>query len=82
VSTGAVESLDSRDCYFSTQGSLIAAVGVSDLVVVVTGDTVLVAHREATQKVKAMVERLRGEPTGGSAAANAPVDRSVAGVRA
>jgi mannose-1-phosphate guanylyltransferase/mannose-6-phosphate isomerase len=38
---------------------MVAAVGVSDLVIVDTGDAVLVSHRERAQQVKLVVERLR-----------------------
>jgi mannose-1-phosphate guanylyltransferase/mannose-6-phosphate isomerase len=38
---------------------LVACVGLHDLVVVETADAVLVAHKDATQDVKKIVERLR-----------------------
>lgn len=40
---------------------LVACVGVSNLVVVETADAVLVAHKDATQDVKAIVETLRSQ---------------------
>jgi mannose-1-phosphate guanylyltransferase/mannose-6-phosphate isomerase len=40
---------------------MVAAVGVKDLVIVDTGDAVLVADRERAQQVKLVVERLRAE---------------------
>jgi mannose-1-phosphate guanylyltransferase/mannose-6-phosphate isomerase len=41
------------------ENRLLACVGVRDLVVVETDDAVLVAHRDCTQDVKAIVERLK-----------------------
>ena len=44
-----------------SEGRLVACVGVSNLVVVETDDAVLVAHHDATQDVKKIVERLKAE---------------------
>ncbi len=51
----------SRNCYVRSEGMLTAVVGVEDLVVVVTDDAVLVTHRDRTQDVKLIVDRLRRE---------------------
>jgi mannose-1-phosphate guanylyltransferase/mannose-6-phosphate isomerase len=47
-----------RNCYLRSDGPLIAAVGVEDLVVVATNDAVLVARRDAAQDVKKIVDEL------------------------
>jgi mannose-1-phosphate guanylyltransferase/mannose-6-phosphate isomerase len=47
-----------RNSYLRSDGPLVAAVGVEDLVVVATTDAVLVAHRDATQDVKRVVDQL------------------------
>ena len=47
-----------RNSYLRSDGPLVAAVGVEDLVVVATTDAVLVAHRDATQDVKRVVDAL------------------------
>ncbi len=55
---GDVVALDTRDnLLFADQGT-IAALGVSGLVVVRTGDAVLVVPRERAQEVKALVDEL------------------------
>jgi len=51
--------VDSRNCFLQSENRLIAAVGVNDLVVVDTGDAVLVASRERSQDVKRVVTELR-----------------------
>ncbi len=48
----------SRDCFVQSDKRLVAVVGVNDLVVVDTGDAVLVAHREHAQDVKEVVRQL------------------------
>ena len=58
-SGGDVMFLDSRDSFVLTDGRMAAAIGVSNLVVVDTPDALLVAHREHTQDVKKIVERLK-----------------------
>jgi len=42
-----------------SEGRLVACVGVSDLVVVETADAILVAHKDKTQDVKRIVDRLK-----------------------
>ena len=51
--------VESANCYIQSDARIVAAVGVSDLVIVDTGDAVLVSHRERAQQVKLVVERLR-----------------------
>jgi mannose-1-phosphate guanylyltransferase/mannose-6-phosphate isomerase len=48
-----------RDSYFRSDSRLVAATGVSDLVVVETADAVLVADRARVQDVKRIVTRLK-----------------------
>ena len=50
----------SRSLLFSS-GRLIAAVGLTDIMVVETADAVLVAHKSAAQDVKSIVEQLADE---------------------
>jgi mannose-1-phosphate guanylyltransferase/mannose-6-phosphate isomerase len=61
VIRGAVRADRARNSYLRSDGPLVAAIGVEDLVVVATPDVVLVADRAADQDVKKMVERLRAE---------------------
>ncbi|MEO5623040.1 MAG: mannose-1-phosphate guanylyltransferase/mannose-6-phosphate isomerase [Dokdonella sp.] len=51
--------VESENCYIQSGTRMVAAVGVKDLVIVDTGDAVLVSHRERAQQVKLVVERLR-----------------------
>jgi mannose-1-phosphate guanylyltransferase/mannose-1-phosphate guanylyltransferase/mannose-6-phosphate isomerase len=52
----------SANCYVrSEDGILVATLGVQDLVIVATNDAVLVASRERTQDVKALVEQLKAQ---------------------
>lgn len=50
-----------RDTLAVSESRLVACVGVSNLVVVETDDAVLVAHHDATQDVKKIVDRLKAE---------------------
>ena len=47
-----------KNSYLRSEGPLVAAVGVEDLVVVATPDAVLVSHKSASQDVKRIVEQL------------------------
>ena len=59
VLLGDVLVEQSANCYVRTEGRLTAAVGVEDLVIVVTDDAVLVTRQDRTQDVKLIVDRLR-----------------------
>jgi mannose-1-phosphate guanylyltransferase / mannose-6-phosphate isomerase len=58
---GNVVAEAARNCYLRSENGLVAAVGVEDLVLVATDDAVMVAPRERTQEVKALVARLAKE---------------------
>ncbi|MGE0255183.1 MAG: mannose-1-phosphate guanylyltransferase/mannose-6-phosphate isomerase [Alphaproteobacteria bacterium] len=58
VVVGDVIQLDSEACYLRSDGPLVAAIGLRDFVVVATQDAVLVAPRDESQKVRAIVDRL------------------------
>lgn len=47
-----------RNSYLRSEGPLVAAVGIEDIVVVATKDAVLVSHKSASQDVKRIVEQL------------------------
>ncbi len=55
---GDVITEKAKNSYIRSEGVLVAAVGVENLVVVATKDAVLVAHRDAAQDVKKIVEQL------------------------
>lgn len=58
ASGGDVMLHDCRDTLALSGGRLVACVGVHDIVVVETPDAVLVSHKDRTQDVKKIVERL------------------------
>jgi len=51
--------VDSENCYVQSSGRMVAAVGVSDLVIVDTPDALLVAHQNSVQDVKKVAQRLK-----------------------
>jgi mannose-1-phosphate guanylyltransferase/mannose-6-phosphate isomerase len=55
---GKAVLVESRNCFIQGGGRLVAAVGVNDLVIVDTGDAVLVADRDRAQDVKEVVNQL------------------------
>ena len=59
VARGDVITADSDNCYFNAEQKLIAAVGVSNLVVIETKDAILVAEKDKVQDVKKIVEQLK-----------------------
>ena len=61
AASGDVVLVDARDSFIQTDGPLVAALGVSDLIVVVQDGVVLVAPRARAQDVKSVVDRLRAE---------------------
>jgi mannose-1-phosphate guanylyltransferase/mannose-1-phosphate guanylyltransferase/mannose-6-phosphate isomerase len=58
---GSVLSSDNRNCYLRSEGPLVAAIGVEDLIVVATEDAVLVTRMDNDQEIRKAVERLRVE---------------------
>ncbi|MEM9168125.1 MAG: mannose-1-phosphate guanylyltransferase/mannose-6-phosphate isomerase [Pseudomonadota bacterium] len=54
-----VFALDCANTLIKTDGVFVGAVGLTDMIVVATGDAVLVAPRERAQDVKAIVQALK-----------------------
>ncbi|WP_339076740.1 mannose-1-phosphate guanylyltransferase/mannose-6-phosphate isomerase [Acetobacter sp. AC2005] len=48
-----------KNCYVRSDSMVTTATGVEDLIVIVTGDAVMVSHRDRAQDVKKMVTRLK-----------------------
>jgi mannose-1-phosphate guanylyltransferase/mannose-1-phosphate guanylyltransferase/mannose-6-phosphate isomerase len=59
VCHGDVVARDTRGSYLRSEGRLIAALGVDDLVVVETSDALLVSTKERADEVKRAVEELK-----------------------
>jgi mannose-1-phosphate guanylyltransferase/mannose-1-phosphate guanylyltransferase/mannose-6-phosphate isomerase len=59
VALGDVVIENSRNSYARSDGIVTALLGVQDLIVVTTQDAVLVAHKNDSQNVKTIVERLK-----------------------
>jgi len=58
VFIGDVATLDTKHCYFYSRKHLIAAIGVSDLIVVQSRDSILIVRRGDSERVKELVEML------------------------
>src|SRR3546814_10044969 len=57
---GTVLSIDSTNCLVRSDGPRIALVGVEDLIVVASGDDVLIVPRGRSQAVKKLIEAMKG----------------------
>lgn len=56
---GEVVAIDVDNCLIRSEGPLVAAVGVRDLIVIATGDAVLIMPRGDSQQVKRAVDALK-----------------------
>ena len=56
---GEVIAIDTSDCLIRSDGPLVAAVGVRDLIVVATADAVLILPRGRSQEVKKLIEAMK-----------------------
>jgi len=55
---GHVMAIGASGCFIRSEGPLIAAVGVKDLIIIATDDAILIVPRGETQDVKKVVTRL------------------------
>ena len=56
---GEVLAIDTSGCLIRSDGPLVAAVGIRDLIVIATGDAVLIMPRGSSQEVRRAVEALK-----------------------
>ena len=61
VQRGPVRAVGTQNSYIHSEGPLVAAVGVSGLSIVATGDAVLVMPSERSEEVKNLVASLKAE---------------------
>lgn len=54
-------TIDARDNLIDSNGKMIAVVGLSNIVVIETDDAILVCHKDKSQDVKKVVEKLKEE---------------------
>nr|WP_029751100.1 mannose-1-phosphate guanylyltransferase/mannose-6-phosphate isomerase [Pseudoalteromonas sp. TB13] len=59
--TGDVKAIDTKNTLVFGEDKLVATIGVEDLVIVNTKDALLVAHKDKSQHVKAIVQQLKDE---------------------
>jgi len=58
---GDVLALGTRGCMIRSEGPLVAAIGIEDLVVIATPDAVLIVPKAQSQRVKEAVDALKGQ---------------------
>jgi len=58
VVTGEAVLLDSESCLVRSEGRLVAAIGLKDVVIVETPDVVMVCARDQVQRMRAVVDKL------------------------
>ena len=61
VTVGDVHADDIHNCYVRAEHRLIAAVGVTDLIIIETSDAILVTHKDRSQDVKRVVDALKAK---------------------
>lgn len=59
VAVGESIRLDSRDCMTMSEDGLVALIGCEDLIVVRTGDAVLVCRKDKAAEIKKLLARMR-----------------------
>jgi mannose-1-phosphate guanylyltransferase len=58
---GDVKLHRTNNSYIRTDGALVAAIGVDDLVILSTKDVLVVAHKDSVQDVKVIAEQLKND---------------------
>jgi len=64
VARGLLVSKDSSNCVVDSDSGIVAALGVKDLVIVRSGDAVLVADRKQIGRMKQLLADIAGHPAG------------------
>ncbi len=53
--------IDTKNCIIYGNGKVIATIGLNNMIVVNTGDALLICHKERAQDVKQIVTRLKDQ---------------------
>jgi mannose-1-phosphate guanylyltransferase/mannose-1-phosphate guanylyltransferase/mannose-6-phosphate isomerase len=65
--TGNVVATDSRGCLIRSDGPTVVTVGIENLIVVASGDSILILPRGQSQRVKEALDALRASASDGAA---------------
>jgi mannose-1-phosphate guanylyltransferase/mannose-6-phosphate isomerase len=57
--TGDIIVEDTKNCFIRSEGKLIASLGVENIVLVETDDSILLASKDSVQKIKSIVAKLK-----------------------
>jgi mannose-1-phosphate guanylyltransferase/mannose-1-phosphate guanylyltransferase/mannose-6-phosphate isomerase len=68
--TGNAVAVDSRGCLIRSDGPTVVTVGVENLIVVASGDSILILPRGQSQRVKEAVDALSASDAESLSAAN------------
>jgi mannose-1-phosphate guanylyltransferase/mannose-1-phosphate guanylyltransferase/mannose-6-phosphate isomerase len=58
TSDGPITALDCADCYIRSDGLQVAALGVKDLIIVASGQRLLILPRGRSQEVKKLLSAM------------------------
>ncbi|MFA4838718.1 MAG: mannose-1-phosphate guanylyltransferase [Candidatus Neomarinimicrobiota bacterium] len=58
---GDITAIDSSGCYVYSRKNVVATIGVKDLIVIQSKDSILIVHRNESEKVKDLVDLLERE---------------------
>jgi mannose-1-phosphate guanylyltransferase len=61
VVDGAMAALDTRNCYVRSEGRLVAAIGLEEMIIVDTPDVLLICPKPRAEEVRDLVKRLDTE---------------------
>jgi mannose-1-phosphate guanylyltransferase len=59
ASVGDFVSIDTKNCFLSAPGKLVATIGVDDLLVIDTEDALLICRRDRSEEVKNLVDLIK-----------------------
>lgn len=58
---GECLQVENRNCFIETNGRLVAAIGLENIVIIDTKDALLICNKDRSQDVKKIVEKLKAE---------------------
>ena len=61
ISRGHHLGFDDKNCLVYAQDKLLATVGLQDIIIVDTPDVTLISHKDKSQEVKKLIEKLKKE---------------------
>ena len=62
IAKAPFQAVDTENCIIISDTHLVGTIGIKDLIIVATDDAILICHKNRSEEIKKLVEKLKTDP--------------------